>query len=228
MGSADVELEEVIPWGRSFHEYCRMFDLQPDSLPGSILDCAGGPSSFCAEATRRGNEVVAVDPIYQFSADAIRERLRDVTPRILSMMQEHPDRFVLDQFDTPEEVVEGRHESMEVFLDDLPRGRKEGRYRVGSLLEMEFDDNEFDLALSSHFLFLYDETLSDRFHRRAVREVLRVAEEFRVFPLTNMNAEPSSHLPPVTEELSENGHKLEVHEVDYEFQKGANQMLVIR
>lgn len=227
MTTRQVELDGAVPWGRSFDEYCRMFDLNPDDLPDSILDCGAGPSSFCARARDRSSTVVAVDPIYQFSRNEIETRIHRVTPEILGMMRENSDQFVFDQFDTPEEVVEGRHESMEVFLDDFQEGKKKGYYRPGSILGMDFAASEFDLALSSHFLFLYDDLLSTEFHLKAVEEVLRVADEFRIFPLQNLNAEPSSHLQPVAETLTDNGHRLEVHEVDYEFQRGVNQMFVI-
>jgi hypothetical protein len=47
-------LSDVVPWGRSFDEYQRMFVLSEDDLATTILGCADGPASFNAEATRRG------------------------------------------------------------------------------------------------------------------------------------------------------------------------------
>jgi hypothetical protein len=44
-------LERVVPWGRSFDEYRRMFVLSSDDLRLRILGCADGPASFNAEAT---------------------------------------------------------------------------------------------------------------------------------------------------------------------------------
>lgn len=204
-----------------------MFDLDPGDLPDSVLDCGAGPSSFCAEAARRSVDTVAVDPIYDLERETLEERIREVTPIILEMMKENRDQFVLDGFDSPEEVVEGRHESMNEFLDDFTTGREERRYRAGSVTDLSFVSRDFDVALSSHFLFLYDDVLSTSFHKKAVEEVLETVEEFRIFPLRNLDAEPSSHLQPVVESLTENGHTLEVREVDYEFRKGINQMLVV-
>jgi hypothetical protein len=37
-------LETVVPWGRSFDEYRRMFALSDDALQGRILGCADGPA----------------------------------------------------------------------------------------------------------------------------------------------------------------------------------------
>jgi len=56
--------ENVVPWGRSYEEYLRMFDLRPDDLKRCILGCADGPASFNSELTRRGGGVVSVDPLY--------------------------------------------------------------------------------------------------------------------------------------------------------------------
>ena len=39
-------LEQVVPWGRSFDEYCNMFALSSDDLALRILGCGDGPASF--------------------------------------------------------------------------------------------------------------------------------------------------------------------------------------
>lgn len=224
----EVSFEEIAPWGRSFDEYCRMFDLFPDDLPDAILDCGGGPSSFCAVAVRRGARVVSVDPLYQFSEGAIRQRINQITPEMLRLMHDERERFELDQYGSPEAVVEGRHRAMEAFLDDYEEGKKDGRYRVDSMMDLDFEDDEFDLALSSHFLFLYDEKLPLEQHLEAIREALRVAGELRVYPLKNMQGESSRVLPDVMEQLRRDGYRREIREVPYEFQRGAREMLVVQ
>lgn len=228
MSVDDFPLDEVVPWGRSFREYCRMFDLSPDRLPRSILDCAGGPSNFTARAHRRIDRIVSVDPIYGFSTAQLRERFQEVGQKILDYLNRHPERFQLDQFETPEEVVERRLETMDEFLEDFPAGKREGRYREGSLTELDFPDDSFELALCSHLLFLYDEHLSLDFHRRALSEALRVAPEVRIFPLKNMDVQQPRILPDVMQWLGNRGCSREIHEVPYEFHVGAREMLVVR
>jgi hypothetical protein len=51
----------VLITSRSAAEYRAMFDLTPEDLTGSVLDCCAGGSSFAAET---GGRVVAVDPAY--------------------------------------------------------------------------------------------------------------------------------------------------------------------
>ena len=84
------------------------------------------------------------------------------------------------------------------------------------------------MALSSHFLFLYSTHLSAEFHLQALKEMLRVAHEVRVFPLLMLGGAPSSHLAFATEQLKSDRFYVEAKQVPYEFQKGGNEMLVIK
>jgi hypothetical protein len=67
-----MELREIVPWGRSFDEYRRMFGLSGGDLSGRTLGCGDGPASFNAEATAAGHAVVSCDPIYAATAGDIR------------------------------------------------------------------------------------------------------------------------------------------------------------
>jgi hypothetical protein len=68
-------LDQVVPWGRSFEEYRRMFALSEADLQLRILGCADGPASFNAESARRGTRVISIDPLYHLDARTIRERI---------------------------------------------------------------------------------------------------------------------------------------------------------
>lgn len=60
-----LRLDRVVLLGRTFEEYRRYFLLEPDELAGkTVLDVAGGVSSFCAEANTRDIRVTSFDPIY--------------------------------------------------------------------------------------------------------------------------------------------------------------------
>jgi ubiquinone/menaquinone biosynthesis C-methylase UbiE len=113
------------------------------------------------------------------------------------------------------------------FLADYEQGRQEGRYVVGALPTLDFADGQFDLALCSHFLFLYSEQLSYEFHLAAVQELCRIAREVRIFPLLNLAVQPSPHLAPLRAALAEQGYHSDVVQVNYEFQRGGNQMLTV-
>ena len=83
---------------------------------------------------------------------------------------------------------------MAKFLDDYPSGKAAGRYIEAALPMLPFSDQAFDLALCSHFLFLYSEQCNLTFHIESIRELARVASEVRIFPLLELGAQPSRHL----------------------------------
>lgn len=222
------DLKDVAPWGRSFDEYVRIFELTPGDLELRILDCGGGPASFTAEATERGCSVVACDPIYRLSANDIERRVREVYPVMLAGMQAERLRFVWTYTGSPEQVAERRLQAMRRFLEDFPSGLPAGRYVATGLPTLSFADDSFDLALSSHFLFLYSDQLPAGFHHAAVVEMLRVAKETRIYPLISLDGRFSPHVEPVMSDLRERGHQAGLVKIDFEFQKGADQLMRVR
>jgi hypothetical protein len=219
------QLEEVVPWGRSYDEYEAMFDLSEDDLHGRILGCGDGPASFNAEATTRGIEVVSCDPLYRFGGNAIRQRVLETRGTIVEQVRRNQGDFVWDRFAGPEALGDHRVAAMERFLADYPAGLAGRRYIDASLPHLPFPDHSFDLALCSHFLFLYSRQHDLAFHLAALRELLRVASEVRVFPLLELGGAPSRHVPAVISRLEEEGVSVERVRVDYEFQRGGNEML---
>jgi len=69
------ELQDVVPWGRSFDEYSSMFSLSQNDLELSILGCGDGPASFNQHMNTMGKKVTSMDPIYQFTKDDITLRI---------------------------------------------------------------------------------------------------------------------------------------------------------
>jgi hypothetical protein len=221
-----VALNTVVPWGRSLDEYTRMFDLTAADLTSRILDCAAGPSSFNAEMHRRGQRVVSCDPIYRFSATDISRRIEETRENMLEATRQGRDNFVWDEYQSPQRLADIRLATMQQFLGDFPAGLAEGRYRIAELPDLPFAGGEFDLALCSHFLFTYSALLSLDFHVAAVREMCRVAQEVRIFPLIEQfGSERARHLADVERKLASLGYRCEVRHVPYEFQKNGNGML---
>ncbi len=221
-------LDEIVPWGRSYEEYREMFALSEGDLAERILGCADGPASFNAGLTSRGGAVVSVDPLYRFSCGEIRTRIDQVFDTVLSETRKNAHEFVWKTIPSVESLGQTRMDAMNAFLEDYPRGRKDGRYLDLSLPELPFRTGEFGLALCSHYLFLYSPHLSLDFHLRSIRELRRVAREVRVFPLLELGAVWSRHLDPVVESLSREGYRVTIEPVPYEFQRGGSQMIRIR
>ncbi len=223
-----VNLDQVMPWGRSMDEYARMFDLGERQRSGRILDCASGPASFNCEMYRSGHSVISVDPIYEFPAAEIAQRIEETRDAILRRTAESAGSFVWDEMRSIERLGELRMRAMRLFLKDFPEGSAQGRYRTAELPQLPFRDGEFDLALCSHFLFTYSDLLPLEFHFTSVRELCRVAAEARIFPLLpSFGDAHSPHLAPLVAQLGTAGYRCEIRRVPYEFQKGGNEMLRI-
>ena len=152
-----VKLDSIVPWGRSFDEYVRMFALTDADLARSILDCAAGPSSFNAEMQTRGAYVLSVDPLYEFSPDQIRSRVAAVRDDMIEQVRGQLGQFVWSYIRSPEHLEKVRMAAMERFLVDFAADPQQVRYRPMSLPQLDFPDNQFELALCSHFLFLYSD-----------------------------------------------------------------------
>jgi hypothetical protein len=220
-------LDKVVPWGRSFDEYVAMFSLTPADLTRSILGCGDGPSSFNSTLTKRGGKVISVDPLYGYSKQEIQQRIDKTYQEVLNQTRRNQHEFVWDTIGSVEELGKIRMDAMQGFLDDYDRGLADGRYRDASLPTLPFPDGQFDLALCSHFLFLYSEQLGLEFHLEAVRELYRVAQEVRIFPLLRLGAEPSGLVNPVVQDIEQHGYRAEIIKVNYCFQKGGDKMLRI-
>ena len=222
------ELKEIVPWGRSFQEYVGMFALSEEDLTKPILGCGDGPASFNAELTRRGGAVVSVDPLYAFGPDEISQRLDETFDAVMAQTRQNEDEFVWEHIRSVDELGRIRMEAMRDFLSDYPQGRSDGRYLARSAPVLNFADNSFELALSSHFLFLYSDQLDLKFHVDTISELCRACGETRIFPLLQLGATPSPHVEPVAEHFLAEGYEVELVKVPYEFQRGGNKMLKIR
>lgn len=222
-----VQLDQVVPFGRSFDEYVRMFALSESDLQSSILSVADGPASFNAEGTQKGCQIQSIDPLYVFSADEIRGRFEAVLDDIIQQVEETPDDYVWSYHPSPAALRKRRSLVTENFCADYPIGRQQGRYRPGELPALPAKSGAYDLGLVSHFLFLYSLQFDTAFHIAAIDEMLRVCQEVRIFPLLSLNLEISPHLSPVLSHLEQTSYRCQLEKVSYEFQRGGDQMLRI-
>ena len=224
-----MELSKVLPWGRSLNEYKEMFSLSDNDLKKNILGCGDGPACFNAELSKVGNNVVSIDPIYQFNTEEIRSRIDEVYPQIMDQVAKNRCDYVWKNIANVEAMGQVRMDAMQAFLSDYELGKKSGRYINASLPTLPFKNNEFELALCSHYLFLYSEHVNQEQHILSMRELCRVTSEVRVYPLLSIgNNQVSPHLESVMSTLKKSGFNVSLAPVEYEFQKGATEMLVVK
>lgn len=223
-----MQLDRIIPFGRSFDEYRLMFGLKESDRQRRILGVGDGPASFNAESTRLGWNVTSVDPLYQFSAAEIEARFQAVVDDVIAQINSTPDHWSWTYHRDAESLRARRTHSTTQFCADFPAGLRDGRYVGGELPTLPFADRSFDLALCSHLLFLYTDLLDLEFHNRAIDEMLRIANEVRIFPLLSLDLTRSRHLDSVIAHFTDRQCEVSIAPVAYELQRGGNQMLIVR
>lgn len=220
-------LDKVVPFGRSMDEYIKIFNLTNADLNKKIIGVGDGPASFNAEMARQGKSVVSIDPLYQFSGDRILQRFNEVVDNIINQVKATPNDWVWSYHKSPDELRHNRVKVIQEFLADYDNGKQANRYIFGELPNLAYQDREFDIALCSHLLFLYSDQLDYDFHFNAVGEMLRIAQEIRIFPLIDLMLKPSPHLEKIIKYYADKGYKINIEKVQYELQPGGNQMLKI-
>jgi hypothetical protein len=204
-----------------------MFSLSREDMGASIVSCADGTASFNAEMTRAGRRVTSVDPLYHFSPEEIRSRIDATCTLMVDSARTSAQRFCWNDVASPDDLGNRRMLAMADFLADYSTARGSGRYLAESLPHLSLESHSFDLALCSHFLFLYSHRFDLDFHLRSIHEMLRVAREVRIFPLLDMDGWKSVHLEPLMNQLDDFNIHATIERVDYEFQLGGNEMLRI-
>lgn len=223
-----LRLVETVPWGRSFAEYEAMFALSRKDLHGRIVGVGDGPASFNAELTERGGNVISIDPLYQFNLAGIKQRIDETYPLVLALTRQNATKFVWNNIPSVEALGTIRMRAMRRFVHDYANKKRPGRYIAAQLPVLPFAQHRFDLALCSHFLFLYSAQFTLEFHLQGVLEMCRVAREVRVFPLLDLEAARSPYLEAILAALKDRGLMVSIETVPYEFQRGGNQMLRVK
>lgn len=224
-----IKNEKIWLLGRSFEEYLKMFALDEEELAReNVLDCAAGASSFTSEMGKRGYKCIAVDMGYGVPAEAMERRCKDDFKALLDAHSKLAYKKEWKFFKNPEDLIKKRSDVYMEFLEDYKRYGEE-HYLQAELPHLPFKNNRFSIVLSSNLLFLYDDRLDYDFHLRSIREMLRVAsKEIRIFPLVRLrgNGMKSEFVERLHQELKSD-FSVEFLKVDYEFRKGANELMRI-
>jgi hypothetical protein len=219
-----LRLDRVVLLGRTLEEYRRHFLLEPDNLVGkSVLDVAGGVSSFCAEANMLGVNVTSFDPIYSLTPEKIMERSEPDLESVYRAIGIVPT-YRWGYYKNPEYMRELRKRASTIFLSDYTTHPE--RYIAGELPRLSFADGEFDLTLVSYFLFAYQNRLSYEFHRDSILEIMRVTRgEARVYPTVTFEAQPSEYVPILRSDPALKRFEFAEIKTDFEFLVNSNSFL---
>jgi hypothetical protein len=227
--SEHLELNDIAAIGRTFDEYSRMFGLSSTKLRNTrILDAGGGISSFTAEANDMGLDAKSADRIYKFTPDEIEAKCASDLNKVLSQMPSVRDKYTWNFYKNEDGLRNHREKAYRKFLEDF-RAHPKYRYIKTSFPDTIFTNNEFDMTLVSHFLFMYDEHLDYNFHADSMAELIRITkEEIRIFPIVNLRCTRSGFVDKIMKDIKFNKVKFEIKKVDFEFVKGGNEYLSVR
>ncbi|MDD2837968.1 hypothetical protein [Sulfuricurvum sp.] len=221
-----LQLDDFLITGRTFEEYMAFFDLDAEMMKNMrVLDCPSGASSFIAEAKRRGIAAQGCDILYCYDRDTLREQGEKSIEKIYadtSWMAEHNFKF----YHSIERHKKHRVGALKAFYTDY--NTKD--YWFAELPKLPYRDDSFDLVLSSHLLFVYDDRLNEAFHEASITEMLRIGKEVRIFPLVdykNSRVNEMDNLSPFAYRMAEKFGG-EIVKVGFEFQKNAGYMLKIK
>lgn len=203
--------------GFGIKDYISMFDLSLSDFARRILNVQAGLSSFAAEMAAHNHSVIACDPLYAESISHIQKCVESL------QLPDYEEWVVSIQKGS--EFLEDLTTGSKMFLEDFQKGLKEKRYLGESLPKLSFKNEYFQLALVSHYLFTYSGFLTLEFHINGINELLRVANEVRIFPLVTKEGELSPFVGPVMASLQSRGLGVEIRGVPFELQKNGNAML---
>lgn len=230
MISSSLELSSIAFFGRTLAEYTQFFSLDLVALRGRVvLDVAAGPSSFVAEACRRGIDAVAIDPLYGCTSHALSVHVQLDYARMLEQMRAKPHLLRFRSFTSIDEAEASRRQAAERFLTDYEQHFVHNRYIGAALPHLPFLDRTFDVVLCAHLLFVYAQQLDFSFHFAACRELVRVSrDEVRIHPVVSLDGKPYDGLEQLRSALKSERIESEIVDVDYEFFAGSDRMLVLK
>jgi hypothetical protein len=223
-----LQLDRVVLLGRTFGEYSAFFGFQPDELTGrKVLDVASGVSSFTAEASAKGIAAMGCDPIYEWDPDAIEKRCEPDLQAVFNAIGGLTVYKWQKSYESPEQMKVLRRRAYTTFLRDF-RANSRTRYLPGLLPDLPFDDDSFDLTLSSYLLFAYQEQFPYEFHRDSVRQLMRVTRgETRIYPMITFEGERSIYVDRLKADPLLAHLRFDEVPTDFEFLVGSNAYLKI-
>ncbi len=227
MKKVEFDYEKIILIGRRFNEYEKMFrlnDFKPNGI--RILDVGSGVSSFCSEAQNLGYDVLAIDPIYINNVNYLNLKCAKDLDIVIEKLEGKEHFFIWQIFKNKNHLKNQRETAYKTFLKHYEKYQNK-YYIYGYLPKIKLNDNQIDLVISSHLLFFYDNLLDYEFHKASLEEMIRIcSKEVRIFPIINLDNKKSEFLNILKENEFKN-YKISIERVDFEFYRGANEMLRI-
>jgi len=220
----DKGINGVTALGFGLEDYIKMFDLTDVELDMNILDCRAGASCFAAQMHEKSKSVIACDPLYQKELNTIKGLVNEAKASIQDSFASNAQVFSILPEKAKDFILQAEM-GVEIFFNDFQAGQKAGRYICDSLPNLSFKDEQFQLALVCHYLFTFSEQMTELEHFNAIKELVRVSNEVRIFPLVTYAGKLSPYVGEVVAMLQSLSYGVEIRGVDYTLQNQGNAML---
>lgn len=220
-----MDNKHVSVWGRTLEEYTTMFALNGISPSTKLLSIADGPSTFNLQQRQHGINITSVDPIYNLSIDELKDVFKKSYSFNKELFIENKENFNFRNEQEMEQVLAKRQNTFNTFIADYETHRN--NYHFGKLPTLDFTSNSFDLCLCSNFLFIFDHIFDLEFHINSIKEMLRISNEVRIFPLYSINGQKSNYLNFVTQFLTDNNYSWTIEANNYHIYKDGNKFLKV-
>lgn len=221
----EIAALSVVNWIYDFSDYQQMYDLTERDFTKSIFDFSAGIASFNAEATKRGMSVVSMDALYSLSDDIMRARAGKFLQDTVVQLQATPDCLKNPSLETVRSIIQLWEKTEKLFLEDYATGKLQYRYQPMQTPPFNYETHQFELALCTDFIFHH--ALSRENVNAILKELCRVAEEVRIYPLLDHDRKMPKELGPLMLVLQQKNFGVEVREVAYHTLKDGNAMLRI-
>jgi hypothetical protein len=180
---------------------------------------------YCS-GNKSGLDVTACDIAYYHSGEDLKNKGLQDLEHAMEHMQKAQNNYKWDYFKDIAGLRNHRLNALQDCSNDMRESSE--RYIPVTLPSLPFKNEEFDILLSAHFLFMYADRLDYQFHIETLNELLRVTrEEVRIFPLVDLEGNRYDYLDKIISYLTDKGYTVEEVNVPYEFQTNANSMLKI-
>jgi SAM-dependent methyltransferase len=222
-------MRKLVLWGHGIAEYKAMFDLTDENLHSRILEYGCGTSAVNALLYENAPLFVSCDPLFDLPKQQLKAEVSSLFEHRAKQLLAEQSMLDVSAYGSFENLIKERRAGCDVFLSDYDQGSLQERYITELNHQLPFADFTFDFALSSHYLFTefdsHFEMMHIEEHIQIIRELARVANEVRIFPVIDKLGQASPLLGPILLGLSQANYGVEVREVPYSLYTKGNVML---
>ncbi len=211
-------------WGFHIDEYQSMFDLSDKQMRSNILEYGCAATAVNSQLAQSGHHnIISLDPWFGLDCTTLEKKINlNFEQKYIEIIRQKNN---LDALNTTEldTLLNYRRAGIKCFLQDYDRGCAEKRYVECVDIATNFVNNQFNHAVSSHFFFDHSGAIKQAVER--ICELVRVANEVRIFPLNDLNGTPSPGLAPVLLGLQQLNYGIEIRHVPSQLCAQGNAML---